>query len=126
MAKSNTGTSDEQLFIGLAADLITQSWVAMGKIKNPLSDKMEPNLPAAALIIDMLDMLSRKTEGHRSEEEEKLLTENLKQLKLNYVAEAEKADKASPEDATDDADSDSDEEETSGSTPAEIEEPTDD
>lgn len=126
MTNSNTGTSDEQLFIGLAADLITQSWVAMGKIKNPVTDKLEPNLPAAALIIDMLDMLARKTEGRRSEEEEKLLTENLKQLKLNYVAEADKAEKASAEDTTDNANGDAAEEATADSEPAETEDSTGD
>ncbi len=91
MAKSNTGVSDDQLFISLAADLITQAWVAMGKIKNPITDKLEPNLQASALLIDMLDMLSRKTEGHRSDEETKVLEENLQQLKLNYIAEQQAA-----------------------------------
>ena len=91
MATSNSGVSDDQLFISLAADLVTQAWVAMGKIKNPITDKLEPNLQASALLIDMLDMLSRKTEGHRSDEETKILEENLQQLKLNYIAEQQAA-----------------------------------
>lgn len=104
MATSNTGVSDDQLFISLTADLITQAWVAMGKIKNPITDKLEPNLQASALLIDMLDMLVRKTEGHRSDEETKVLEENLKQLKLNYIAEqqtaAEKPAQESPDEET--------------------------
>ena len=91
MATSNTGVSDDQLFISLTADLITQAWVALGKIKNPITDKLEPNLQASALLIDMLDMLIRKTEGHRSDEETKVLEENIKQLKLNYIAEQQAA-----------------------------------
>ena len=126
MTNSNTGTTDEQLFSGLAADLITQAWVAMGKIKNPSSDKLEPNLPAAALIIDMLDMLTRKTDGRRTEEEEKLLTENLKQLKLNYVAEADKPEQAATENATGPSEGDAAVEESTGPAPADTETETDD
>ncbi len=97
MTSSQSGTTDEKLFIGLAADLITQAWVGMGKIKNPITDKLEPNLPAAALLIDMLDMLKRKTEGRRGEEEDKLLTENLQQLKLNYIHELDQQKEAEAE-----------------------------
>ena len=103
MTTSQTGTSDDQLFISLTTDLITQAWVGMGKIKNPLTDKLEPNLPAAALLIDMLDMLKRKTEGHRGEEEDKLLSENLQQLKLNYVHELDQQ-KEAPAEQSDGAD----------------------
>ena len=92
MTSSNTGISDDQLFMSLAADLVTQAWVAMGKLKNPITDKLEPNLRASALLIDMLDMLSRKTEGRRSDEETRMLKDNLQQLKLNYVAEQQTAD----------------------------------
>lgn len=103
MTSSQSGTTDEKLFIGLAADLITQAWVGMGKIKNPITDKLEPNLPAAALLIDMLDMLKRKTEGRRGEEEDKLLTENLQQLKLNYIHELDQQKQAEAEQSDDGA-----------------------
>jgi len=103
MANSNTGVSDEQLFTGLVADLITQAWVAMGKIKNPITDKLEPNLQASAMLIDMLEMLGHKTEGHLSDEESKLLNESLQQLKLNYITEKDAADKAPPEEETTEA-----------------------
>ena len=83
----------------LTADLVTQAWVAMGKLKNPITDKLEPNLQASALLIDMLDMLSRKTEGNRSDEETQLLKDNLQQLKLNYVTEKQAADSAPAEEA---------------------------
>ena len=97
MTNPNSGLSDDQLFTALAADLITQAWVAMGKIKNPATDQLEPNLAASAMIIDMLEMLSRKTEGHLSDEESKLLSDNLQQLKLNYIAEKDAPKQAPPE-----------------------------
>ncbi|MCH8327931.1 MAG: DUF1844 domain-containing protein [Candidatus Marinimicrobia bacterium] len=99
MTSSNSGITDEQLFMTLTADLVTQAWVAMGKLKNPITDKLEPNLQASALLIDMLDMLSRKTEGNRSDEETQLLKDNLQQLKLNYVTEKQAADSAPAEEA---------------------------
>ena len=111
MTTSQTGTSDEKLFIGLAADLITQAWVGMGKIKNPITDKLDPNLPAAALLIDMLDMLKRKTEGSRTPEETKLLEENLQQLKLNYIHELDHQKEVA-------ADSSADGDPVAGGTPA--------
>ena len=90
MTESGTSPSDDQLFITLVTDLITQAWVALGKIKPPVSDKIERNIPAARLIIDMLDMLNHKTAGNRGEIEDRLLLDSLQQLKINFVAEAEK------------------------------------
>jgi type III secretory pathway component EscR len=67
--------------------------MAMGKIKNPVSDKIERNLEHAKIYIDTLDMLLTKTKGNLSEYEEKFLTETLKELKLNYVDEVDKEKK---------------------------------
>ena len=62
----------------------------MGKIKNPLLDKIERDLAAAQNSIDLLDMLKEKTKGNLTPEEERLLTNVLKELKLNYVDEMNK------------------------------------
>ena len=94
MHASNSNIPDEQLFLSLVADLVTQTWIALGKIKNPVTDKIERNVPAAAMLIDMLDMLDRKTAGNRSQGEDQLLTESLKQLKLNFVVESSKTGEA--------------------------------
>jgi hypothetical protein len=67
--------------------------MAMGKIKNPISDKIERNLEHAKIYIDTLDMLLAKTKGNLSEYEEKFLIETLKELKLNYVDEVDKEKK---------------------------------
>lgn len=96
MSESQSGFSDDQLFITLVTDLVTQAWVALGKIKHPATDKIERSIPVARLIIDMLDMLNRKTAGNRSEVEDRLLLDSLQQLKINYVAEADKPE--TPED----------------------------
>jgi len=64
--------------------------MSMGKIKNPVTDRVERNLEHAKIYIDTLDMLLAKTKGNLSEYEEKFLIESLKDLKLNYVDEVDK------------------------------------
>lgn len=98
---------DEQLFLGLVADLTTQTWVAMGKIKSPITDKIERNIPAAAMLIDMLDMLVTKTKGNLGEEEAAFIDDSLKQIKLNFVVEADK-----PNEPSDNGEDGSDEDKT--------------
>ena len=78
------------LFMQLIIQNQQIAMMAMGKIKNPVTDKIERNLEHAKIYIDSLDMLAAKTKGNLSEYEEKFLTETLKELKLNYVDEADK------------------------------------
>ena len=90
--------SDENhqlLFMQLVMQNQQIAMMAMGKIKNPVTDKIERNLEYAKVSIDTLDMLLAKTKGNLSEYEEKYLTETLKDLKLNYVDEVEKEKKSS-------------------------------
>ncbi len=63
-----------------------------------MTNKIEKNLPAAQSTIDMLDMLSAKTQGNLAENEAKLLKSILAELKLNYVETLnEKPAEAAPE-----------------------------
>jgi len=81
------------LFMQLVMQNQQIAMMAMGKIKNPVTDKIDRNLEYAKVSIDTLDMLQAKTKGNITEYEEKFLTEALKDLKLNYVDEVER-DKA--------------------------------
>jgi hypothetical protein len=79
----------------------------LGKVKNPVTGKVERDLPAAQESVDMLDMLKEKTRGNLSADEDRFLTNLLKELKLNYVDEAnkpaeqpDKAEPAKPEEGT--------------------------
>ncbi|RKZ00590.1 MAG: DUF1844 domain-containing protein [Ignavibacteriae bacterium] len=81
------------LFMQLVMQNQQIAMMAMGKIKNPVTDKIDRNLEYAKISIDTLDMLLVRTKGNLTEYEEKFLTEALKDLKLNYVDEVEK-DKA--------------------------------
>jgi hypothetical protein len=90
MDKNN---SNELLFMQLVMQNQQLAMMSMGKLKNPVSDKIERNLEFAKMAIDTLDMLAVKTKGNLSEYEEKFLTEVIKDLKLNYVDEANKEQK---------------------------------
>ncbi len=62
----------------------------MGKLVNPLTNKIEKNLEHAKLSIDMLSMVEEKTRGNLSDEEARFLADSLFQLRMNYVDEAKK------------------------------------
>ena len=59
----------------------------LGKVKHPVTDKIEKNLEAAENTIDILDMLQAKTKGNLAADEEMLLTQILQELKLVFVQE---------------------------------------
>lgn len=88
--------TEEQLFDQLISSLVHSAWVAMGKIKNPITDKLERDLQQAATSIDMLDMLYKRMTGNLSEAEDQYLTHIIRELKINYVEE-QKVAKASQE-----------------------------
>ncbi len=62
----------------------------MGKLKNPLTGKVERDLAQAQISIDILDMVKEKTKGNLRPEEERFLTNILSELKLNFVDESSK------------------------------------
>ena len=62
----------------------------LGKIKSPVTDKIERDLHGAQSSIDMLDMLKEKTRGNLSPDTDRFVTSALQELRLNYVDEASK------------------------------------
>lgn len=82
-----------QLFLYLVGSFEMSAMMAMGKIKNPMTDKTEKDMAQAQFSIDILDMLKETTKGNVSEYEAKFLENVTGQLKLNYIDEANK-DKA--------------------------------
>ncbi len=78
------------MFFSLVMTFQAAAMQQMGKLKNPISDKIERDLQQAQLSIDILDMLEEKTRGNLSDDETKLLKSILQELKLNYVDELSK------------------------------------
>jgi hypothetical protein len=72
----------------------------MGKLKNPISDKIERDLQQAQLSIDILDMLEEKTKGNLSDDESRFLKGVLQELKLNYVDESTKEQQSADKEKT--------------------------
>jgi hypothetical protein len=82
------------LFGQLVAMLHFAAMQQMGKIKNPMTDAIERNLESARQTIDTLDMLQARTRGNLLADEDRFLTQTLKELKLNYVDEMAKGENA--------------------------------
>ena len=78
----------------LFAQLVSMFQIAamqqMGKLKNPITDSVERDLDAARVSIDMLEMIRDRMKGNLQGEEEKLLTQVVHELRLNFVDEASK------------------------------------
>ncbi|MCX6142052.1 MAG: DUF1844 domain-containing protein [Ignavibacteriales bacterium] len=87
---------DTALFMGLVLMFHAAAMQHMGKTKNPISDKVERSLDQAQFVIDTLDALVAKTKGNLSDEENRFLTNVVKELKLNYVEELAKDQKPGP------------------------------
>ncbi len=80
------------LFVQLVYMFHAAAMHQLGKIKDPLTDKIERNLEAAQSTIDLLDMIKEKTRGNLNPDEERALTSIITELKLNYVDESKKPD----------------------------------
>ena len=77
--------TEQQLFDQLISSLVHTTWVSLGKIKNPITDKIEKDLHVASVNIDMVDMLYKRMDGNLSESEDKYLSQILSELKSNYI-----------------------------------------
>jgi|WetSurMetagenome_2_1015567.scaffolds.fasta_scaffold332002_1 hypothetical protein len=86
-----------QLFLSLIYSFQMQTWMHLGKLKNPVSDKVERDLQAAQMSIDMIEMLKDKTINNVSSEEQKFIEQILADLKLNYVEESAKKEELKEE-----------------------------
>lgn len=78
-------------FITLLLSLSTAAMQQLGKIPSPLTGKIERSLEQAKVTIDMLEMIKDKTRGNLTPREERLLSNSLADLQLNYVDEINKS-----------------------------------
>lgn len=65
-------------------------WQQMGKIPSQIDGKISKDLKAAQQTIELLVMLKDKTKGNLSSTEDKMLTDALSNLQMNYADEAAK------------------------------------
>ena len=81
---------EDQLFIHLVNTFVQSAWISLGKVKNPVTDKLDRNIEQATYYIDLLDMLQTKMKGNLSEWEEQYIIHSLSELKLNFIDEQKK------------------------------------
>ncbi len=77
------------LFPSLIMMLGSSAMQQLGKMVNPMTGKTEVSLEGAQASIDMLEMLKEKTQGNLKAEEEKMLSDLLSTLQMNYVQTAQ-------------------------------------
>ncbi|MFP4158121.1 MAG: DUF1844 domain-containing protein [Desulfobacterales bacterium] len=76
-------------FTTFILSLNSSALVHLGQHADPTTGATAKNLPVAKQTIDVIAMLSQKTEGNLTQEEERLLTNVLYELRLLYVKETE-------------------------------------
>lgn len=72
-------------FSAFIMSLATTAAVHFGDIADPNSGQAEPNLPAAAQMIELIALLQEKTKGNLIEPEAKLVDDLLYELRVRYV-----------------------------------------
>ena len=75
----------EVTFSAFVYSLSTSALVHLGEIPEPITEKMDKNLPLAKQTIDILGILQEKTKGNLTPEEENLLNSFLYDLRMRYV-----------------------------------------
>jgi len=72
-------------FSGLVSMLTTQAFFALGLIRTEEDKEQPADLQLAKYNIDMLEVIEQKSKGNLAEEEEKLLSGALHQLRMSFV-----------------------------------------
>ena len=78
------------LFLQLVLGLQQAAMVALGKLMNPMTGKLERNLEGARNTIDTLAAIEARTRGNLESDEQRVLTQVLTDLRMNYLDEVKK------------------------------------
>jgi len=81
---------NDQIFLQLIYMFHTSAMQGLGKVADP-TGQINRNLEYVNQTIDLMEMLLVKTKGNISEDIEKMITQMISELKLNYVDEKSKA-----------------------------------
>lgn len=76
---------NDQLFIQLIYIFQASGMQALGKIKNPMTDKVEINIEQAKQTIEMIEMIKEKTKNNLTDNEARMIETSLSELRLNYL-----------------------------------------
>jgi len=84
-AQSTKTAAPEASFVELVNMLAMQAAIALGGYQGPGGERIAPNQMAARHQIDLLEVLSKKTEGNLSDDEQHMLDAVLHELRMHYV-----------------------------------------
>jgi len=84
------------LFLQLVLGLQQSGMMALGKLVNPISRKIETNLEMARDTIDTLGAIEARTRGNLEPDEARVLTQVLADLRMNYLDELKKSGTEKP------------------------------
>src|SRR5882672_1014249 len=79
-------------FLSLVMSLATAAWSQLGKVPNPVTQKIEKDVEQARISIEFLRMLQEKTEGNLRVKEQELLDNTVSDLELNFADEIRQAE----------------------------------
>jgi len=79
------GPLPEGNFAALISMLATQALFALGLLQVKGQEERKPDLEMAKYNIDMLESVEEKTKGNLTEEEQRVLSTTLSELRMGYV-----------------------------------------
>lgn len=85
MTTTNAQATTDVNFSTFVLSLASATFIELGLVEDPLSNKKQTNLSAAKQHIDMLQILQDKTRGNLDDEERGLLERILRDVRLQYV-----------------------------------------
>ena len=91
MNDTRTPSHQAALFLQLVLGLQQSAMMALGKLMNPLTRKVETHLEMARDTIDTLAALEERTRGNLEPDEARVLRQVLTDLRMNYVEELKKS-----------------------------------
>jgi hypothetical protein len=84
--KSAIGNAElAQRFVQFVMMQAQNIFYVLGRIPSPDGRPIPPNLEAAKILIDQLEMIQEKTRGNLSKQEESILDDALKNVRLAFV-----------------------------------------
>lgn len=90
MAEVSAEQQNEFLFMQLVMMFQGMAMQNLGKVMNPVTNKVERHLDQAKNMIDLLGMLEIKTKSNLNDNEKRLLDHALYELRMNYIDEMKK------------------------------------
>jgi myo-inositol-1-phosphate synthase len=85
-----TPSREAALFLQLVLGLQQSGMMALGKLMNPITRKLDKSLDVAKDTIDTISALESRTRGNLEPDEERVLRQVITELRMNYVDEVKK------------------------------------